>query len=447
MSQESIAEQNNVELNEENSGPQNADIMQEESATGESPEYPCRQSSHPQRVADRGNDQRDDQKNDQDADRDNDQHDSQNNGQNDATSQKDDQNLKEMTPLQDSDEAVDGEDPGISIDLFELPLNGTSGYASVSLQILDENGDAIDQLDAGQAFTILRRDGNRFLIECEDRVTGYVQSSLVMVNLPDLIPSIVYNDTNSVSSLFRSSGHDLPEITGHALYDVYFDNARFDEKQFVMPVLYPMAKKIMLAQHLALQQGDSLIIYETFRPLDVQKALDEALAGLALQFPEVDQGINTPPWNQSWFIAAPVSNHQRGCAIDVSIVKVLSTKDCRIGTRPYFIVSDYAEYEMPTSMHELSSLAAAFTAPVSSRDDQAWRQAQIAPGMTPGAMRLQSYCAMAGMSPLASEWWHFNDLSALLETADHPGNGMYRINECVSRKPEPLSYTNISDRQ
>ena len=321
-------------------------------------------------------------------------------------------------------------------DLFELPINGASGYASVCLAVRNGAGEEICELDPGEAFTILSRQGDSFLIEYGDSMSGFVQAAPVMVNLPDLIPSIIYMDSNSVSSLFRSSGHVLPEITGQALYDVYFDNARFGEKQFVMPVLYPMAKKIMLAQHLALQQGDSLIIYETFRPLDVQKQVGEALSRLAETYSEVNRGLNTPPWNQTWFIASPLSNHQRGCAIDVSIVRVISTQSRQTGNFPYFVVSEYAEYEMPTPMHELSIQAAAFQTPVSSRNDLSWRKAQLSPGMTPGAIQLQDYCTAAGMSPLASEWWHFNDLAALMETTDHPGSGMFRLQECVSRTPE-----------
>ena len=38
-----------------------------------------------------------------------------------------------------------------------------------------------------------------------------------MINLPDIIPSIIYDDTNSYSSLFKSSGIDIPNVTGKKL--------------------------------------------------------------------------------------------------------------------------------------------------------------------------------------------------------------------------------------
>ena len=320
--------------------------------------------------------------------------------------------------------------------VFELPLYGTSGYASVNMNVIDEFGQKAASLSAGDAFTILMQDGERFFVELTDGTTGYVETKYVMVNLPDLIPSIIYRDTNSRSSIFRSSGHSLPQVTGEKLYDVWFENPRFGEEQYVMPVLYTMAQKIMLAQQEAWKNGESLLLYESFRPLDVQKKVGGVLTELAAEYKEVNDGLNTPPWSQSWFIAMSLSNHQRGCAIDTSLVKVAGTETRQCGTYTYNVVTDYSEFEMPTAMHELSYAAATFVNPVSSKDDVAWRSAVLSPTMTEAAIRLQEYCTNSGLSPLASEWWHFNDLYARQETAANPSYGQYRLKECVSRPPQ-----------
>ena len=42
--------------------------------------------------------------------------------------------------------------------------------------------------------------------------------------------------------------------------------------------------------------------------------------------------------------------------------------------------------------------------------------------MTESAIKLRDYCTGVGMSPLASEWWHFNDLDAREEIG-----GNYRL--------------------
>ncbi len=87
-----------------------------------------------------------------------------------------------------------------------------------------------------------------------------------MVNLPDLIPSIQYNITNNTKSLFTSSGHTIPNVTGQVLYESRDMNDRLGKEEYIVPVLYSMAGKIMNAQKAALADGNTLVIYEGFRP-------------------------------------------------------------------------------------------------------------------------------------------------------------------------------------
>ena len=132
-----------------------------------------------------------------------------------------------------------------------------------------------------------------------------------MVNLPDLIPSIIYDDTNAYSSLFKSSEIDIPNITGKQLYNNKTYNERLSKEEFMMPVIYAMAKKIMKAQELALEDGYSLKIYETYRPYEAQKAVADNLRNLMNSNKTVYQGINGGGWNEGWFIAQVLSNHQK----------------------------------------------------------------------------------------------------------------------------------------
>ena len=90
-----------------------------------------------------------------------------------------------------------------------------------------------------------------------------------MINLPDVIPSIIYDDTNSYSSIFRSNGKDLDGITSKALYNVNFYNERYGEKQYVMPVLYAMSKKIALSQKEALENGAQIAIIQGIKKEDI----------------------------------------------------------------------------------------------------------------------------------------------------------------------------------
>lgn len=319
---------------------------------------------------------------------------------------------------------------------FELPLSGTTGFASVTLPLYEQVGKTkISSLQPGQAFKILDESGEYFYIELSNSNRGYVESKYVLVNLPDLIPSIIYDDTNSYSSIFRSSGYNLDNITGNALYNVNLYNERLEKKEYLMPLLYTMAKKIAKVQKEALENNDCLKIYETYRPYDVQMKVSESLSNLMNSNETVKAGIVTPPWDKSWFIAVQLSNHQRGVALDVSLCKVTEKEYKYCDKYIYFDVTNYEEYTMPTKMHELSKAAATFTTPVNSKSKTDWKNAHLASSMTNGSIKLQKYFTSFGLTPLASEWWHFNDLDARELTKNNSSAGRYFLTECCSSKP------------
>jgi D-alanyl-D-alanine dipeptidase len=68
---------------------------------------------------------------------------------------------------------------------------------------------------------------------------------------------------------------------------------------------------------------------------------------------------------------------------------------------------------MPTEIHELSNAAALYKTPVSARSKIDWLSVPLSDGMNEDALALQRYCLNAGLTPLASEWWHFNDYVTL----------------------------------
>ncbi len=322
---------------------------------------------------------------------------------------------------------------------FELPVEGATGYAPVTLNVTETNTLPIvvkAELAPGTAFRIIREAADRWEIEA-DGITGWVRSASCMINLPDIIPSIKYNVTNTYGSLFASGGAQIPEITSQRLYSGSAFNERLGRSEFIVPVMYPMAAKICEAQHNALAGGDTLVIYEAFRPYGVQQRVAEALESLSRNSTEVRRGINTGPWSLTWFISTGISNHQRGCAIDVSLAKVVKREYAAAGQFRYGAVTEFSFYEMPTPMHELSAAATIFTRAIASDSATAWQNATWSNAMSGSepAQNLQRYCTDAGLTPLASEWWHFNDLET---RASIPSNSMgdYILTECLSAVPE-----------
>lgn len=321
---------------------------------------------------------------------------------------------------------------------FELPIEGAAGYASVELPLhLHPEGESPVQLKlpAGTPFNILNEDGNWWEVQT-NTATGWVEHKYAMINLPDVLPSIIYDNTNSYSSLFRSSSQEIPGLTGEALYDAIDYNDRLEQEAFMMPVLYATAKKISVAQKLALTNGEGLKIYETYRPFDVQVLVGELLGELAENNEEVEEGLSREPWNLSWFIIINgVSNHQRGAAVDMSLVEVETMEHKVIGDYITLNVSEYVEYDMQTPMHELSVDSVIYTSPFSSSSQTAWLEHDLVDEMTEGSIRLQGYATEAGLTPIASEWWHFNDLDAVEDLGEDAGVGDFHLTETLNSQP------------
>ncbi|RHW39092.1 hypothetical protein D1B31_14140 [Neobacillus notoginsengisoli] len=323
---------------------------------------------------------------------------------------------------------------------LELPVVGATGYTSVPLELkalAKSDSETVETMKAGTGFEILKEVGEWWLIRQGSR-TGWLPHQYCFINLPDVIPSIIYDNTNTYSSKFVSSGKGIPNISNRALYQGKAVNERLGKEEYIMPVLYKMSKKIHKAQQHALSEGNSLKIYEAFRPFEVQQAVVNNLSALAKRDRDVLAGINSGPWGIAWFITKGVSNHQMGYAIDVSLVKVNAKKEMPTGDYTVTTVTDYTEYDMPTPMHELSVAAAIFTAPVTSRSPTAWKNAKFTDSMkeNEAARKLQTYCTTAGLTPLASEWWHFNDLEAMNEIASRSGEGKFVLKEVYSLSPE-----------
>ncbi|ONI43453.1 hypothetical protein AN640_06370, partial [Candidatus Epulonipiscium fishelsonii] len=323
---------------------------------------------------------------------------------------------------------------------FELPLYNSMGYSLPTLLRTHASLDAeiVRVLSAGEIFLIKEEVGEWLKIEFESGETGYVSAMHTMINLPDIVPSVVYNATNGYSSVFHSSGIKIPNVTGNAFYDGLSYNERLGKNMYHLPVLYPMAHKIYNAQQLALQQGDTLVIHEGYRPYDLQILVYKELTMLSDTNSQVYAGLNKSPWHIGWFIAKGVSTHQVGLAIDTSLAKVNSIEEKQIGNYFYQDITDYTEYTMPTPIHELSAEAVSLQFPISWQVSGLWSVIPMSYNMTDGAIKLRDYCTQAGLEPLASEWWHFNDLENTVKMNIAEANAYYSIkpSKCISRLPE-----------
>ena len=319
---------------------------------------------------------------------------------------------------------------------LELPVEGATGILIVPYDVKDSTGPeagVVFSAPSGTVFRIISETGDWWEVQGSD-FHGWVQHFYCMINLPDVIPSAVYNNTNTYSSLFISSGRNIPNITGLQLYFGKSYNNRLQKEEYIVPVLYSMSKKIAKAQKNALAAGDTLVIYEGYRPMTVQQRVVDELTALSNVDAEVMAGINSWPWSTDWFIATTVANHQQGYAMDVSLAHVTRLDTKATSRYSYSVTGEWEEYTMPTQIHELSSAAATFSQPVTSMSETDWINAPLSPTMNSTAVNLQKYCTDAGMTPLASEWWHFNDLASkkAMDNVQMAPQGDFLLQEIMS---------------
>jgi D-alanyl-D-alanine dipeptidase len=293
---------------------------------------------------------------------------------------------------------------------LELPVAGATGWAAASLVMRNEprtSADRVISLVPGDAFVIFEESGDWWNVILPNEVSGWVEINKCFINLPDVIPSIVYNISNAVSSEFRSSGFDLPGITHNNLYPAYSFNERLGRGEFIVPGSFALARALFAVQQIALSNGETLIVYEVFRPMETQRAVASALNRLMNRNDElyndiVYRAISRSQFSVGNFISQGRSNHQLGAAIDVTIGIVDEREIIRSGDYSFHRVKFHSRVMEPSPMHELSPLAV-----LPGRDSQA------AEGIYDGIWRMKSYFEQMGFTPIASEWWHFNHTASV----------------------------------
>jgi len=320
---------------------------------------------------------------------------------------------------------------------FELPLIGATGFALRDMYLQDtasENAVGNNAISAGDAFRIVNTHDNHWWYVERNGYTGWVDNRFCMVNLPDIIPSIVFINSNSSHSVFTSSGYDIPGITNYPLYYARDFNGRLGRYEYIMPIAYRTAPLVYAAQRDALERGYTLVVYETFRPLDVQADVRNALYAYMRTNQAVRQGVNRDGWSLSRFITSVIIGHQKGTAIDLTIAQIDRFETHIIGNYSYLHITEFTEKEMPTQIHDLSADSIVLNRHLRWNRVQ-WASEPFAETMTYGAILLHEIMVGAGFGALASEWWHFDDYPTRNSLSNQSIDGRFYLTETVSTPP------------
>ena len=278
------------------------------------------------------------------------------------------------------------------------PVKDLNAYSDAAKS---ETAGKVHALDA---HCVVAVQDDMFGIYLEDRIC-YIDSDYCMINLPEYVGALCsYDITNSYDSLFMAHGFEIPGLTGETVRG--FEGVRLYDGSFLVPLLYPTARKLEAAIESALERGYKLKIYEAFRPHEAsvymyRKASEIQYATL----PESTYGGTNPraalyvretdgngtvierrktywelmnDYNNSFtlgsFVSAGVSRHNLGIAMDLTLESLETGK----------------ELTMQTALHDLSQ----YSARILNNDH---------------AKELSEIMASAGYKDLYSEWWHFQD--------------------------------------
>ena len=322
---------------------------------------------------------------------------------------------------------------------FELPLQGATGWASARIHMRatpGAHGQSLRLLTPGQGFTILDVSGHWWYVELPEGETGWVANNGTLINLPDIIPSIIYNITNAAASVKRSYGFNIPGITGVRLYNARAYNPRLGREEYIVPSAYQMAHALFAVQQMALSEGNTLIVYEVFRPAAAQAAVVAGMTTLMEQNHEVNTVMTTPPWHLGWFISTGVSHHQLGAAVDATLAGVHFYEYRQTGDFIYRHIVEHVRHRMPSRMHELSPWAAIFDTPRTVTAAQILNDnVRMSVYVTDATRDMQRYMATAGLNPLASEWWHFSHPASISAVSGLGVNGNFFTETVYSRPP------------
>lgn len=278
------------------------------------------------------------------------------------------------------------------------PVKNLTAYTNTS------KTETAGTVKVGTACCVLEETGDLFTVMLDGEKV-YIESSYCMINLPEYMGDLCnYEITNSVSSIYMVHEFAIPRVTG--VVTKGYEQISQQGGNYLVPLLYPTAQKLVQAGLSAMDQGYRLKIYDSFRPYAATREIydrtaaildDElpektytgvSISGLGLPAPKevtTDDGetksirtyrmvMTGSGYSLGSFLAKNGSMHNLGIAVDLTLEELDTGK----------------ELKMQTSMHDLSRYS------VLSRNNTA-------------ANTLAKIMKDAGFGDLTSEWWHFQD--------------------------------------
>lgn len=266
---------------------------------------------------------------------------------------------------------------------FSATLYGAVAWANQNINIrqqANKNSKKLGTIPTGARMTILSDDNKttKYIKVKYNNIEGYVYSDYIFINLPDIMPDMVYEITNADNSIFKTADTSIPNVTGKGLYGYTKKlNKKIGKTTYYAPLLYPVAKQLQKAYDIARSDGYNIKIYDTYRPYDVAVSINKDFRKLYNSNKTVYNMINYDKngnyWGPGWFLANGSSGHNRGTDMDITLTD-----------------KDNNELRAQTPMHTLDARS-------------------IVRYNNNVSNKLREIMTSVGFETLKSEWWHFQE--------------------------------------
>jgi len=265
---------------------------------------------------------------------------------------------------------------------FNITIYGAQGWTTADVKIRNRaemNATSLGVVPESKRVTILDTDTNGLIKIKYNNITGYIPINYLFINLPDVMPYVVYEITNANSSIFKVANMNIPNVTGKNLYGYTKQyNEKINKKTYYVPLLYPVAKKFQNAFNAAWSNGYTFKVYDTYRPRPVEELVSKNYSTLYYNNATVKRAVDYDKygnyWGWGWFMTTTgTSRHCQGIALDLAIAS-----------------KNGSELKAQSTIHTLDA-------------------SSVRTLNNNNANLLSKYMVGAGFSTLQSEWWHYED--------------------------------------
>ncbi len=278
---------------------------------------------------------------------------------------------------------ADGVPAGVPVQLRLLPDLDVSAHRSGEPVSEQEQSQLDGELPAAEwGYAVVEYDGACHVVDV----------SVLLVNLPDVLPEACYDEVYAYAATSNCAGMEIPGITGQRL-EGYVDGKQVDaylnREEFVVPCAYQTMLKARAACGTLAGQGYRLLVFDAYRPMTAQWQLSDAFSRAYVENPDIAAVLGE--WSMGWYVAQGASGHNYGTDLDVGV--------CDMEGNPL---------PMPSSFDAFDASGHLAFAPIDSASITPDAFCDAVAG-NDACMALHAAFRQAGFSELASEWWHFGD--------------------------------------